>query len=660
MILHKLTISNFRAFNGTHQVSFTPRKKRGVQKPIVLIGGLNGSGKTTLFMGIKLALYGRQAIGIGASQSKYEKFILECLHSPSANVTPPSSAFVELDFSYGKLGSQSRYVVRRSWCKNRRSIEESLTLIEDNQSRDDLSCEACQGFLNQLVPLGVSELFFFDGEKIAKLADDESGSMLGDAIHRLLGLDIVERLRSDLRVYLQRRVKEIAATDTRSEITELQQEYSRLKVDIEASIAVQQRSREDLDELMRKRDKLQIQLSERDGDWATSRKVRQERAQTLSEEVALCERQLREELAGSFPLSLVPELLADILTTATSGLMTFNQIEANELLTNFAAKLNRLLDGVAMAVVERTLQESQIVVDGTVPQFDISHRGLARLEHTVHMTIPDAKKRVLKLVQRITRLRENLQFINSEIDRTPDQLALSDTLGNLNDVDRDARDLGAAVAVREQELRRSYVRSIALARELREKYKRISEIKKVEQPVKYARVISDLLREFHRVKSNERIEQLELEFSNSFRRLSRKDDIVDHVRIDPLKFTVTLVDRDGHEITKSQLSAGEKQIYAIAILEALARTTGQRLPVVIDTPLGRLDSQHRNSLVCQYFPFASHQVILLSTDTEVDEPFLRELSPNVSHAFEIQFDEKNRSAKLKEGYFWRTRRSKQC
>ncbi len=625
---------------------------------MVLIGGLNGSGKTTLFVAIKLALYGRQAIGLGASQASYEKFIRDCIHSPSDDVEPRNNASVELDFSYGKLGRQSRYVVRRNWIKKGGSVQEAIELIEDGQPRTDLTQEACQGFLNQLVPLGVSELFFFDGEKIAMLAEDESGDVLGDAIRRLLGLDIVERLRNDLQVYIRRRTKEFAEKETKTEITELQHEYSGLRAGIETTLKEQQCSHDALDALLKERDKLQLQLSERGGDWVVSQKVRQEKAQTLADEISLCERQLREELAGCYPLSLVPKLLEDIYSTATSELMTFNQVEANELLTNFAAKLKSSLDDEAKAVVERTLQDSRITVDESVSQFDISHRGLARLEHTVHHRIPDAKSSVLNLVERITQLRENLEFTNSEIDRTPDQAVLTDTLGSLNAVDRDTQDLGAAIAVQQRELRRTYVKSIALARALRDKYKRISEYKRTEQPLKYAKVITNLLVEFHRLKSIQKIEQLELEFTASFRRLSRKNDIVDRVQIDPVRFTVTLFDRDGREVNKSQLSAGEKQIYAIAILEALARTSGQQLPVVIDTPLGRLDSHHRNSLVCQYFPFASHQVILLSTDTEVDEPFFRELSPNVSHAFEIQFDEVDRSASLKEGYFWRASQRK--
>ena len=173
--------------------------------------------------------------------------------------------------------------------------------------------------------------------------------------------------------------------------------------------------------------------------------------------------------------------------------------------------------------------------------------------------------------------------------------------------------------------------------------------------VKYNDVGRELLKDFRRVNAERKIRQLEEEFAIAFRRLARKDDIVATASIDPRHFTVKLTNEEGGEIEKSQLSAGEKQIYAIAMLEALARTSGRRLPVVIDTPLGRLDSHHRANLVSDYFPTASHQVILLSTDTEVDESFYRKLSPYISHAFEIHYDEQERSANVREGYFWRTK-----
>lgn len=123
--------------------------------------------------------------------------------------------------------------------------------------------------------------------------------------------------------------------------------------------------------------------------------------------------------------------------------------------------------------------------------------------------------------------------------------------------------------------------------------------------------------------------------------------------INPETFDVELIDEKGSVINRKLLSAGEKQIYAIAILEALAKTSGRDLPVIIDTPLGRLDSQHRDKLINHYFPFASHQVVLLSTDTEVDERyFVDQLRDDISHAYEIVFNTHTKSSALKPGYFW--------
>lgn len=100
------------------------------------------------------------------------------------------------------------------------------------------------------------------------------------------------------------------------------------------------------------------------------------------------------------------------------------------------------------------------------------------------------------------------------------------------------------------------------------------------------------------------------------------------------------------------LSAGEKQIYAISMLWALGQISGRPLSVVIDTPLGRLDSDHRSHIVENYFPKASHQVVLLSTDTEIDRSYFKFLGPHISHAYQLEYDTSEGTTKLSEGYFW--------
>ncbi len=134
--------------------------------------------------------------------------------------------------------------------------------------------------------------------------------------------------------------------------------------------------------------------------------------------------------------------------------------------------------------------------------------------------------------------------------------------------------------------------------------------------------------------------------------MARKGDISLKAKIDPKTFEVCLLNQSGDEINKQQLSAGEKQIFAIAILEALARTSGRKLPVIIDTPLGRLDSHHRSNLVENYFPSASHQVVILSTDTEIDQVYFETLKPHISHVYNVEyFPEDGFSEYLERNYF---------
>jgi len=145
---------------------------------------------------------------------------------------------------------------------------------------------------------------------------------------------------------------------------------------------------------------------------------------------------------------------------------------------------------------------------------------------------------------------------------------------------------------------------------------------------------------------------LESHISDAFRRLLRKNSLVQNVRIDPDSFNVTLSTIDGHEIAPQLISAGERQILAIALLWGLGRAAGRKIPIVIDTPLGRLDSVHRKRLVDEYFPEASHQVILLSTDEEIDEELSTDLAGSIAHRYILDFDDKTQFTSVKRGYFW--------
>lgn len=136
-----------------------------------------------------------------------------------------------------------------------------------------------------------------------------------------------------------------------------------------------------------------------------------------------------------------------------------------------------------------------------------------------------------------------------------------------------------------------------------------------------------------------------------FNQLSHKPDRIKRVEIDPQTFAVTLYDTNSRPLLKEELSAGEKQIYTTALLWVLAKTSGKALPMILDTPLGRLDSNHRQLLIERYFPCASHQVVLLSTDTEVEGDLHLLLEPHISHTFHLAYQQTEGLTIIKKGYF---------
>jgi DNA sulfur modification protein DndD len=83
----------------------------------------------------------------------------------------------------------------------------------------------------------------------------------------------------------------------------------------------------------------------------------------------------------------------------------------------------------------------------------------------------------------------------------------------------------------------------------------------------------------------------------------------------------------------------------------LAKASGRPLPCIIDTPLGRLDSEHRHLLLENYYPFASHQVILLSTDKEVDHHYLETINAHVGRIYQLCYDDVLGATMVHEGYF---------
>jgi len=168
-----------------------------------------------------------------------------------------------------------------------------------------------------------------------------------------------------------------------------------------------------------------------------------------------------------------------------------------------------------------------------------------------------------------------------------------------------------------------------------------------------ARKTRTAVQEFLRRATEGKIDRLAELITESFRFVPRKRTRAERILLDPATFAITLYDGAGNALSRQRLSEGEKQIFAITMLWGLARASARPLLAVIDTPMARLDAAHRRQLVERYFPNASHQVIILSTDTEVDRHYYQLLQPAVARAYHLNYDDLARMTRGEEGYFWK-------
>ena len=147
-----------------------------------------------------------------------------------------------------------------------------------------------------------------------------------------------------------------------------------------------------------------------------------------------------------------------------------------------------------------------------------------------------------------------------------------------------------------------------------------------------------VLRAYEIELTRQRLFALEQSLVACFNKLCQKDHLLTAVTIQPDDFTVELKSMDGRSLSLSSFSAGERQLYALALLQAMRQVSDRQLPMLVDTPLARLDAEHRHRLLHDYLPVVSDQILLFATDAEADAPFLSAAQPYLAYAYRLKFD----------------------
>ncbi len=662
MLITKLTLNNFRVFRGVHEIDLRPAPARlskngpieGTERPIILFGGLNGAGKTSILTAVRLALFGRQSFSQVLSNGEYVEALSELIHKGVGHGGVQDNASIELEFKYSQNGEENTYKVIRGW---KRGKKDSLCLEKDGIQIPELNYEQCQGFLNELIPTGIADLFFFDGEKIAELAEDESGTVLKTAVRRLLGLDVIAKLKSDLNIFLKKQGSSALNQSLKEEMDSLDKqrishERNAEKLRGEADIVDAQIELVSRDILS-----LENKLSQNGGAWAKTREDEQQKVDSLLKEKVELEKQIRMEMETSLPFALAPNAMQRLQTQIKQE----QQIKKKQ---NFGNELDSFLETLRSKYPSFDTEMAQSAIadsfkahvgefDSAELLLDISDRQANTIDYQLSNLSRESFARFDAARGRLQKVEEEIDNASNNIARAPEQEQVQELFADVRALDKKKEKLIIEYHALLEEAKRELRQALETARQIQKLHDKNKDQSNKDQSISNAQNSILLLEKFGEQLTKARVNQLENEFVQSYKKLARKEDLQLSASINPASFDVELVDEHGIKINRKAMSAGEKQIYAISILEALGRTSGRKLPIIIDTPLGRLDSHHRDKLVENYFPTASHQVVILSTDTEIDRNYTSLIQDDIARTYEICFDGTTKSSTLKEGYFWR-------
>lgn len=656
MILDEIVLHNFGVYRGRHQFELSPVS---ADKPIILIGAQNGAGKTTFLEALQLAFFGKLARGQLRGTGAYENYLRGAINR---NAPSGDGAEVKVKFRRTMDGKEQFFEIRRSWSASARRVREIFEVVVDGKL-DRVLTSQWNDFVDELLPPRIAPLFFFDGEKIEHFADlDRSSEIIGTGINSLLGLDIVDRLQVDLEVLEARKLGDNGSVDLREELSiaeaELREAEQRARAENDKVANV--RVKAERSALMLER--AQVALEAEGGDlFATREALAAERAR-LDVGLEHARKELRSWAAEGAPLLLVPELLQfaakqseqETEIEATGALLTLLADRDRSALSKF--KDLGATDELIQEVKTFFLQDRERLEQTASKKMHLflsspARAALATLCGEGRATTLDTQKALLERLDALEEKRDDLERRLASVPAAesvaPLVKAVSDADGTRRQADieldrrvqaRDAADRDAAAVRKRYKAKLEKLINLQLQRE------------DASRLLQHSTAVRQTLSVFATQVIQHHIQRIERHMLEGLQALFRKDDLVAKVTIDPKTFGIELSGSDGHVVAPDQLSAGERQLFAIALLWALAKASGQAAPTVIDTPLGRLDSQHRIRLAERYFPHAGEQVILLSTDEEIDARLYRKLAPHISRSFTITYDSDGKGSQVEPGY----------
>ena len=656
MYLTKVEIKNFRVYQGEHVLDLAPPSP---DRNVVLIGGLNGAGKTSLFSAIVLGFYGQDAAGLVFERRAgddlrrvYARYLEECL-SFGAKAQGENEMSVAITFVHE--GDEVR-VHRYWWFEDGRLDDESVTIYVNRQplpihlDNGDERKQVLQEYIEGVAPARVAKFFFFDGEEIRSIASRDPDEAVVDGLNQLLGFHALQRLTDDLQA-LKSSIRRELPKALELGVVEAAEDVDRARKSVQEAEAALREATARLTQLTENTSVLEQRVNEFFGGRALSRLEATDALSDRERQLATVQAEIQAFVSETLVLSMPTDLFE---RTVRRARREAQRRRAKEARSRLRASRDKVLAEALKDPLEPPLTRQQ--KSALRKQFKdawtniIEPRSGGSRELFGHFTVEELERLPEVLDETRSIARQELKSKIARKNHLESQIRRLRGVQGLFDGGRADQLLMEKASLLEKRLQEEAVvqklerdvnfhrqelgNKTAVLSRLEEQLTGTAAVKsELDAVERFQNAAAGFMGELRRKRSSSLSESI----TDMMGRLVHKEELVSSVEISAEDFAIRIFDRKGDEVLNP--SAGEREVFALSMVWGLARISNRSLPVIIDTPLGRLDQMHRANFVERFLPAAGEQVIVLSTDSEIDERWYEVLKPHVAQEVVIDFSD---------------------
>ncbi|KGG85573.1 hypothetical protein P609_12775 [Comamonas thiooxydans] len=595
---------------------------------------------------MQIGLYGHKALD-GLRRSEYEQLLLSLQRKDAVG-----DAAVEISVIVEIGGGHRHLEVRREWRRKSDGLTEELSIFEGGSKDLDFS-QTWDEFIGSILPAELVQLFLFDGEKIEALANPERlPDLLRRATEVFLGIGGIDALGNDLRA-LERRAalkhkgNSAEFASARNGLGEWEAQVKNLEDKVQKLVQDHAAAKNDAD-------RAQLELDKFTNDAQRRGLSAYEQAAVIRSAVVVSKNKVDSARAALAEIMSDPVLPIEWLSKLW---VQYHEVwEQNQharhfklLGQEFKKRDQRVLAALTKVAAPKATVEALRRVFADDLQAYTRKRSAQALPlqdaypGDVERHLSDGKSRLRSELARLQSAQLELDKAEERIGQIPAEEQIADILNSLQKQSKLASSAEARLSnIRERleeaqsSLSHARVRLNAAQERLGTEFRdRSLETKSLDASARARRALMIFKDRLLASKAQWLSEMITTEFRN----LLRKRNLISKVVVDPTTYRVFIEDGKHQELPMDRLSAGERQLLAIAVLSALIKERKGRFPVVVDTPLARLDQQHRAALIKRFFATVSHQVVVLSTDQEVDGPAYEALKPFTNAEYTLHYDD---------------------